>query len=132
EASRRGVELAERFLAGEVTAEQLREYNWYTEGAAFFFDYTKADDKEGMDDIARYVLEVEAIPVQEFRAMFHPPTMADEIEPRELLKRAAYFADYAMIYSDLRKRRPPPMSYRQFLSAEVLRQHVAYPGPVVE
>ena len=42
EASRRGVELAEQFLDGKATAEQVRDYNWYTEGAAFFFDYADA------------------------------------------------------------------------------------------
>jgi len=61
--------------------------------------------------------------------MLHPPEIADEVEPRELLKQAAYFADYAMIYPSLRPQRPPPERYRPFLSADLLRQHVAYPGP---
>jgi hypothetical protein len=63
------------------------------------------------------------------RAMLHPPGTADEVEPRELLLRAAYFADYAMIYPSLRPHGPPPGSYRPFLSAEVLRRHVRFPGP---
>jgi hypothetical protein len=60
--------------------------------------------------------------------MLHPPEVAQEIEPRELLKRAAYFVDYAMIFPSLRPKGPPPASYRPFLSAAVLRQHIAYPG----
>ena len=127
EASRRGVELAEQFISGETTVENVREYNWYTEGAAFRIDYAAADG-----DMDGWVAEVEALPAQELRAMLHPPRTADEIEPLELLKRAAYFADYAMIYPDLRPRRPPPMSYRPFLSAKILRQHVQYPGSDVE
>jgi hypothetical protein len=127
EASRRGVELAEQFLAGEATAEQVSEYNWHTEGAAFRIDYAAAPgDAEA---IARWVAEVEGMPADELRAMLHPPARADEVEPRELLLRAAYFADYAMVYPSLRPHGPPPGSYRPFLSAEVLRRHVGYPGP---
>ena len=62
------------------------------------------------------------------RSMLHPSESADEIDPRELLKRAAYFADYAMIYPSLSPQGPPPDSYRPFLSADVLRQYVGYPG----
>jgi hypothetical protein len=126
-ASRRGIELAEQFLAGTATAEQVSEYNWHTEGAAFVLDYNTAPE-----DIARWVDEVRAILDGELRAMLHPPETADEVEPRELLKRAAYFADYAMIYPSLRPTGPPPDSYRPFLSAEVLRQYVEYPGPAEE
>ncbi|WP_331156140.1 hypothetical protein [Steroidobacter sp.] len=129
EASRKGVELSEQFLAGKATAEQLSEYNWHTEAAAFRIDYADADDDM---DVARWVAEVKALPAQELRAMLHPPSAADEAEPRELLKQAAYFADYAMSYQNLRRPEPPPMSYRPFLSAEILRQYVAYPGPVGE
>jgi hypothetical protein len=123
EASRRGVELAEKFLAGAATAEQVSKYNWDTEGAAFVIDYNTAPDW-----IAGWVAAVRAMPEAELRAMLHPPETADEVEPRELLKRAAYFADYAMIYPSLRPQGPPPGSYRPFLSAEVLRRHVGYPG----
>lgn len=124
EASRRGVELAEQFLAGEATAEEVSNYNWHTEEAAFVVDYNTAPE-----DIARWVAEVRALPADELRAMLHPPATADEVEPRELLERAAYFADYAMVYPSLRPHGLPPDSYRPFLSAAVLRRYVGYPGP---
>ncbi len=123
EASRRGVELAEQFLAGAATAEEVRKYNWDVEGAAFCINYNSAPE-----EIARWVAEVPALPTAELRGMLHPPEAADEIEPRELLQRAAYFADFAMIYPSLRPHGPPPASYRLFLSAAVLRRHVGYPG----
>jgi hypothetical protein len=126
EASRRGVEMAEQFLAGEVTSEQVSEYNWHTEGAAFRIDYAAAPgDTEA---IAHWVAEVQTLPASELRSMLHPPETAGEVEPRKLLLRAAYFADYAMLYPSLRPHGPPPVSYRPFLSAEVLRRHVGYPG----
>src|SRR4051794_28122100 len=39
EASRRGVELAERFIVGRASAEELNELNYHVEGAAFLIDY---------------------------------------------------------------------------------------------
>ncbi len=123
EESRRGVEMAEQWLAGAVSDEELSKYNWHTEGAAFCIDYNTAPD-----DIARWVADVRALPAAALRSMLHPPGTADEVEPRELLKRAAYFAEYAMVYPSLRPPGPPPGSYRPFLSAEVLRRYVGYPG----
>ena len=122
EESRRGVELAERFLAGAATAEEVNEYNWHVEAAAFCIDYDSAPE-----DIARWVAEVRALPVADLRAIVYPPEAADEVEPRELLMQAAYFVDYAMIYPSLRPQGPPPASYRVFLSAKLLRRHVGYP-----
>jgi hypothetical protein len=46
-----------------------------------------------------------------------------------LLKRAAYFADFAMIYPSLTPKGPPPKSYYPFLSAELLREFVGYSFP---
>ncbi|CEF49240.1 unnamed protein product [uncultured bacterium] len=123
EASRRGVELAEQFLAGTVSGKEISEYNWHVEGAAFCIDYNT--DPEALD---RWAAEVRAIPEAELRSMLHPPEAAQEIEPRELLKRAAYFVDYSMIYPSLSPKGPPPGNFRPFLSATVLRQHVEYPA----
>src|SRR5262249_2845506 len=123
EASRRGVEMAEQWLAGSVSDEEMSEYNWDVEGAAFCIDYNTAPA-----DIDRWVAEVRALSTAELRSMVHPPGAAEGIEPRELLLRAAYFADYAMVYPSLSPKGPPPASYRPFLSATVLRQHVGYPG----
>ncbi len=125
--SRRGVELAEQFLAGAVSGEELSDYNYYVEGAAFCIDYNTVPEA-----IDRWVAEVSAIPEAELRSMLHPPAAAHEIEPLELLKRAAYFVDFAMIYPSLSPKGPPPASYRPFLSAEVLRQYVEYPAPTAD
>jgi hypothetical protein len=124
EASRRGVELADQFLEGKVSADELSEYNWHVEGAAFCIDYNC--DLAAID---RWVAEVRALPDFRLRSMLHPTDAALEIEPRELLKRAAYFADYAMIYPSLTPKGPPSDTYRLFLSAEMLRKFVEYPFP---
>lgn len=115
--------MAEQFLAGTVSADEISAYNWHVEGAAFCIDYNSAPA-----NIESWVAEIRALPALELRSLLHPPDAADAIEPRELLKRAAYFADYAMIYPSLKPKGPPPATYRPFMSAAVLRQHVGYPG----
>lgn len=122
EDSRRGVELAEQYLAGKAAAEELNKFNWYVEGAAFNIDYNV--DSEAVN---RWVEEVRAIPEAELRSMLHPPEIALEIEPRELLKRAAYFVDFAMTYPSLTPKGPPPKSDYPFLSAALLREFVGNP-----
>lgn len=123
EDSRRGVQMGEQWLAGKVSGEEITKFKWYVEGAAFCIDYNTAPE-----DIARWVAEVRALPKAELRSMLHPPETADRVEPRELLKRAAYFAHYAMVYPKFRPKGPPPASYRPFLSAELLREFVRYPA----
>jgi hypothetical protein len=124
EESRRGVELAERYLDGKVTDEELSKYNWYVEGAAFNIDYNCKPEA-----IRRWVEEVRRIPEMELRSMLHPPDAALAIEPRKLLLQAAYFADFAMIYPTLTPKGPPPTSYYPFLSANSLRKFVGNPFP---
>lgn len=121
-ASRRGVEMGEQFAAGEVSEAELYELNYEVEGAAFFVDY----DTEPTE-VARLVSHVSELPSEQLRSMLNPPEAASELQPRELLVRAAYFADYAMMYPSLRPKGPPPDTYRVFLSAVVLREHVSYP-----
>jgi hypothetical protein len=123
EASRRGVELTEHFLAGAVSGEEITNYNWHVEAAAFCIDYNS--DPEAVD---RWVTELRVIPEAELESMLHPPGFARRTDPRELLMRAAYFVDYAMVYPSLSPKGPPPASYRPFLSAVLLRQYVAYPA----
>jgi hypothetical protein len=43
-----------------------------------------------------------------------------------LLKSAAYFAHYAIMYPAMNPKGVPPQSYHQFLSAHLLRQHMQY------
>lgn len=121
--SRGGVEMGEKFLAGETSADDVKRFTWHTEAAAFEFDYNLHPNHT-----APLIAAVREMPKPELRLLLNPPEAADEVEPRDLLKRAAYFADYAMIYSSLTPKGPPPNSYRIFLSADLLRQHVSRPS----
>jgi hypothetical protein len=117
EESRCGVLVAERRLAGAVSTEEFDKANYHAEGAAFNIDYNC--DPEA---IQQWIEQTRAIPDAELRAMLHPPEAALQIETRELLKRAAYFVDYAMLSDRLIPKGPPPSSYAPFLSAGLLRE----------
>jgi hypothetical protein len=122
EVSRHGIEVAERYLAGEATREHLKQVRWDVEGAAFNIDY----DCEPTA-IEQWVADVKAIPNDELAAMLNSPGVMPDIDARELLKRAAYFVDYATTYPHLTPKRRVPESYVAFLSADLLREQFGSP-----
>lgn len=122
EGSRVGVQVAERFLAGHASFEEVHEADYEAEGAAFLFDY-----RSDQNEVECLVEQARAIPDNEMRQMLHQPEAARAIETCELLKRAAYFVDYAMVYPGLTPCGPPPESYGLFLSADLLRNIVSNP-----
>ena len=119
EPSRRGIELAEQWIDGAVSTEELNKFNWHVEAAAFNVDYNVEPDR-----IEQWVDDLRAN--DSYRHLLHPPKAADAVDPRELLKRAAYFADYAMIYPSLKPAAPPSENYRLFLDAKLLRSFFCY------
>jgi hypothetical protein len=118
--SRHGVEVAERYLMGKCTHDEFKKANWDAEAAAFLIDYDSDPDT-----LHSWVGELSAIPKNELQSLLHPPTVT--IEPRELLKRAAYFVDFAMVYPSLTPKGPPSRDYYVFLSAHLLREMVGKP-----
>lgn len=114
--SRRGVELAEQYLAGRISAEELMHANYYVEGAAFNIDYNSEPE-----NIERWVREVEAMPCDELHAMLADEDPTVGVDARKLLLRAAYFADYAMMYPKLRHKKPPE-KYAIFLAPDLFRE----------
>ena len=119
EPSRKGIELSEQWLEGDVSNEELNKFNYYVEGAAFNIDYNVEPDK--IDEWIANLRKNDS-----YRHLLFPPEAADQVTPRELLKRAAYFADYAMVYPSLKPVGNPPETYRIFLSPELLRKFVSY------
>jgi hypothetical protein len=113
--SRRGVELAEQYLAGRVSAEELMHANYYVEGAAFNIGYNSEPE-----NIERWVREVEAMPRDELRALLADEGSTVAVDARKLLLRAAYFADYAMMYPKLRHKQPLE-KYAIFFAPELFR-----------
>jgi hypothetical protein len=123
--SRKGVEGAERFADDLATRDELSRAEWLAEAAAFMF--SENSDPEA---IARWCDEVSRIPPEELAAMIHSPRPEDDLSPRGLLERAAYFAHIAMCYPDIQPKESLD-EYRLFLPAPLLREIVGNPfGPV--
>jgi hypothetical protein len=139
EASRRGIEVAERYIEGRATREEFGLAAWQAEGAAFFldpFDYEPENETpEAREDRLRYeadrkaridplVREVGAMPPEELSRLVRLETSDEAISPRQLLADAAYFADSAMAYPGIRPRGSVIEKHRKFLSASLLREVV--------
>jgi hypothetical protein len=143
EESRRGVEVAERYIDGQATREEFGTAEWDAEGAAFFLELfewepTGEEDPEARqarirheeDRRARSELlarQVQAIPPLELRRLVRPTANDLEISPRQLLSDAAYFADTAMCYPGIRPREGILEKHAKFLSTPVLREFVGNP-----
>ncbi|MCF6443074.1 hypothetical protein L1077_26975 [Pseudoalteromonas luteoviolacea] len=120
EESRKGIELAEGFVAGKVKWDSISEYNWHVEGAAFCFE-----DPPDQERIDIWIKEVEC----QSSDLINKIRNEDEekISTQELLKQAAYFADYAMIYPSIQPKGLPCDEFNRFLCPKLLKQHVNYP-----
>lgn len=106
---RNGLEGAERWLAGEISDDQLNELNWYAEAEAFALDY--AETPEELAELHALFAGIEELQGMPFA------------EARQLMRDAAYFAEGSMIYSKFRKL--PWVGYllsSRFLCADLLRE----------
>ncbi len=121
EESRVGVEVAERYVNGLATPDDLHRAEWLAEAAAFQFEYDS--DPEA---ITSWCAEVSQISPEDRATMIHAPRPGDDLSPRGLLKHAAYFADLAMCYPSLEPKESIE-SYRLFLPAPLLREVVGNP-----
>lgn len=111
---RDGLKGTERYLAGEIGDEELGRLNWHAEAQAFHIEYAK--DPDELASVERLIASIPRVSAMPFDAA------------RELLLEAAYFAEGAMIYPDIR---PRPWIERlftsQFLCPDLLRQHINPP-----
>jgi hypothetical protein len=95
--------------------------DYQAEGAAFGIDYHISDD------LKKWLAEAKAIPEAELREMINPPGAVSELSMFELLKKAAHFADDALMFgscgpmTELRQYLPYP-DYMLFCSPDVLRE----------
>jgi hypothetical protein len=120
EASRRGLDVAEQYLTGAASDDELKEAIHHAEGAAFNL-YHNCDPEA----IEQWADEVRAIPAGEMAALLDPPGVAWEMDALELLKLATGFAFFVTV--------SPgglwgvPGIYFPFLSVESLREHFGSP-----
>lgn len=122
ENSRLGVRVAERYLAGRGDTVELRRACWHCEGGAFNINY---DGDPAL--IQQWIAQTRAIPRHELATLLYPPDIVSQLDTRELLLQAAYFAHFAADYPQRRSRRTVPDSYAPFLSAALLREFFSNP-----
>ncbi len=142
DASRRGIEVAERYIEGQATDEELRRASYHAEGAAFYLDtyeWEPGDESpEAKEMLVQYRAEtkgaselfakdVEAIPPEELQALVHLTPPHVDVSPRDLLMDAAYFVDTAVVYSGIRPKAGILDRHKKFLSASLLRERFGNP-----
>ena len=103
-----------------VPDSDLSDCDYYVEGAAFGIDY-----KSSPDELDSWISSVDAIPKSDFRSLLCLQN-EDRPDSYQLLKSAAYFAHYAIMYPAINPKGNPPESYHKFLSADLLREHIEY------
>ncbi len=139
EASRRGVEVAERYIEGRATREEYGRAEYEAEGAAFFlnpYEHLPEDDEPTAREtrlryyadrearIGPLVKDVETIPPEVLGRMVRPASGDAADSPRQLLADTAYFADSAIAYPGIRPRESVIERHKRFLSAPILREVV--------
>lgn len=143
EESRRGVEVAERYIEGRATDEEYRIAGWQSEGAAFYLDpheYQPHDESaeaievhrrwlaERRARIAVLVAEVEAIPAEELRRMVRRGPADGPLDAQQVLSDAAYFADWVIGYHLIHARSHSIQTHEAFLDPARLREMVGDPS----
>ena len=116
--SREGIALGEKYLAGSASLDELREYDWYSEGAVFAIEYDK-----GAEDVANMISDVRSMPRVELVALLNGFDRAFENDSKRILYMAAYFANFAMIYPFMRNRGTISQQYTPFLNADLFDEH---------
>ena len=139
EASRRGIEVTERYIEGQATREEFGLAGWQAEGAAFFlepFEYEPRDatteereyrlqyEADRRAQIALLVEEVEAMTPEDLRRLVRLEASDGAISRRQSLADAAYFADSSIAYPGIRPRVSVIETHRRFLSPSLLREIV--------
>ena len=91
--SREGIVIGEKYVRGQVSRNRLNDADWYSESSAFRFDYYKSTDST----ISEYIERV-CNNKKELERLLVPPSSIVDGNELELLKNAAYFANYALNY----------------------------------
>lgn len=92
-----GVEAGEKYCRGEIAWEEARKADWHSEASAFLFDY----NDETHPEIASFVAQLTE-KRDEAERLLIPASWSNEESARELLRDAAYFANFALCYPTLR------------------------------
>lgn len=133
EASRTCVEVAERFLDGKATAEELSAAEYEAEGAAFLFErWDEIGRRTGLtfhdlepDRVSACIRQFEAIPPEDLERLIGKADPNEFESPRDVLGAVAYLVSMSSCYHGLHPKNVIEDLYAPFLSADLLREMVA-------
>ncbi|MEP3889207.1 MAG: hypothetical protein ABJN69_02000 [Hellea sp.] len=106
---RNGIVGAEKWIKGEIDDDELNRLNWYAEAECFAIDYAKTSDEiEEIQMLINGIEQLQGLPFD---------------DAKNLLKRAAYFAEISMLYPKI-NHAPfvKSLCTSQFLCPDLLRQ----------
>ncbi len=92
-----GVEAGEKYCRGEIAWEEARKTDWHSEASAFLFEYNDENHPEVASFVAQVTQDHDKI-----ERLLVPTSSYHEQSVRELLKDAAYFANFALCYPAIR------------------------------
>ena len=117
-----GVEAGEKYCRGEMDWEEARRTDWHSEASAFLFDYNDEANPEVASFVAQVTQDRGSI-----ERLLVPACSFEEQSVRELLKDAAYFANFALCYPAIRFGRLAEgqlEAYGKFMPLELLEAMV--------
>jgi hypothetical protein len=97
EGSRNGVVAGEKYLRGMINWGQTRKYDYDSEGSAFMFDYAEEGDQR-VDEHIRHINQNIVL----IRNLLVSPFDIADVSAKRLLIDAAYFANFALKFPELR------------------------------
>ncbi len=108
---RKGILGAEKWIDGKIDDEELNRLNWFAEAECFAIDYAKTP--EDFEEIQKLIDGIEELQDIGFE------------EAKELLKKAAYFAEISMVYPKI-NHAPfvKSLCTSQFLCPDLLREFI--------
>ncbi len=121
-----GVEAGEKYCRGEIAWEEARKTDWHSEASAFLFDYNDENDP----NVASFVAQVTQ-GRDKIERLLVPGSSSEGQSVRELLKDAAYFANFALCYPAIRFGKASKSqleTYGKFMPLELFE--VMVPGKV--
>ena len=128
--SRRGIVAAERYYKGEISWQQVKKTDRYSEAAAFHFDYCDKNDPLLLKQIEQLSTNLEVA-----GSILVPPTViaCDQAAITTLFKDAAYFANISLNYPEMsfgKNHKEHWKSNGKFMPLSLFKQHI--PNYIVE
>ena len=118
----KGIEVAQRFIAGRATWKQLHKYEWLLEGEAFGVEYYR-------DGIQYYLVHPDLYMQNDLRKIRIHERLSHE-QAKEYLEHLAYFIVYIFSYCYRASNDLPSEKYNSFLCPILFKKYFKNSVPI--